>query len=143
MIKVVIDTNVFVRGLLNADSIPGQVLREWKNGRFLVVSSSEIVVEMQRVLNYPKIRVVLRKHGIHEDELKMFFSTLQFSALLVDPSVTIAIISEDPSGNKFLACAEAADAKYLVSGDDHLLALHACKKTIILPPREFLDILIK
>jgi len=50
------------------------------------------------------------------------------------------VIKEDPADNKFLECALAADAKYIVSGDRHLLSLKTFKSIRILPPTEFLKV---
>lgn len=141
MIKVVLDTNVFVSGILRKDGVPGQVLEFWKRNSFIVVVSPGIVREIQNVLTYYKISRILEKYGVEQHDMELFFSTLRFSVLLVIPRRTVTVIAEDPSDNKFLACAEAGDANYIISGDRHLLGLGKFKKTRILSPRDFLSLL--
>jgi len=53
---------------------------------------------------------------------------------------TISAISEDPADNKFIECAVAADVKYIISVDRHLLNLKLFKGILILPPAEFLKV---
>jgi len=45
---------------------------------------------------------------------------------------------EDPEDDKFIRCASAAGAKYIISGDRHLLALKKFQKIKILSPSEFI-----
>jgi uncharacterized protein len=48
------------------------------------------------------------------------------------------LIPTDPSDDMFLRCAVAAGAKYIISGDRHLLQLKSYKRIKILSPAEFL-----
>jgi hypothetical protein len=59
-------------------------------------------------------------------------------ALMVHPAENIDIISLDPGDNRNLECAITGDAAYLVSGDQHLLAIGEYAGVIILPPAGFL-----
>jgi uncharacterized protein len=47
----------------------------------------------------------------------------------------------DPDDNKFLGCASAADAAYIISGDKHLLRLIQFKEIKILNPKDFLAVI--
>ena len=51
------------------------------------------------------------------------------------------IIKRDPADDKFIRCALAAKALYIISGDQHLLALKSYQQIRILPPAEFFDCL--
>lgn len=51
----------------------------------------------------------------------------------------ISAIQEDPDDNLVLACAIAAKAEVIVSGDNHLKKLGAFRAIPIVPPREFLN----
>lgn len=51
------------------------------------------------------------------------------------------VILDDPTDNKFLACALEGNAGYIVTGDQHLLRLKTYQEIDILTPRQFLDIL--
>jgi predicted nucleic acid-binding protein len=50
------------------------------------------------------------------------------------------IIEDDPQDNKFIECAVAANAQYIISGDKHLRALKSFGNIKILSPSEFLEL---
>jgi len=64
---------------------------------------------------------MLRITGINEDELNRLVSYLRNSSIVVDSPEDIAIAIEDPDDTKFISCAVQAGAKYIVSGDHHVL----------------------
>ncbi len=78
MLKVVLDTNVIVSGIITDHGVPFDILEKWRKGEFLLVLSKPILKEIERVLNYPKIKkkrhltketiqnvlVVLRKYSL-------------------------------------------------------------------------------
>jgi len=56
-LKIVLDTNVVVSGLIRPlDSAPGALLDLWYQGRFDLVVSPGLVREYRLVLNRPKVR---------------------------------------------------------------------------------------
>jgi hypothetical protein len=52
----------------------------------------------------------------------------------VQPKETVAVVSDDPDDDKFLACAVVAEATTIISGDPHLLALGSYLPPPGLPP---------
>ena len=58
---VILDTNVLISALLNANSIPGRLIDLAADGRFQVAMSSTLISEWERVLTYPRIRKALAK----------------------------------------------------------------------------------
>lgn len=52
-------------------------------------------------------------------------------------------LCRDPDDDKFVACAVAAEAQFLVSGDQDLLALSDVMGVTILSPRTFLDTVLR
>lgn len=54
--KVVIDTNILLSGLMLPSSIPGRIMQAWRDNRFELVLSQFQLDEIGRVLAYPKIR---------------------------------------------------------------------------------------
>jgi len=58
--------------------------------------------------------------------------------LLVEPSIRVALIHEDPQDNMFLECAIAAHAGFIISGDRHLRKITAFRGIPIVSPREYL-----
>jgi uncharacterized protein len=49
------------------------------------------------------------------------------------------VVKEDPSDDKFIACAEAGKASYIISGDKHLLNLKSYGSIAILFPSQMLE----
>lgn len=49
------------------------------------------------------------------------------------------MIANDPDDDKFLACAVAAKASAIISGDPHLLALGSYRGIRIMTPVQFLE----
>ncbi len=133
--KVIIDTNVFISAIF-FKGVPSQILQYWQNNHFEWIISTEIFEEYQRVANifherYPTI-----------DLNPILQHVLLKSSLICAPNFSQPIC-EDPDDDKFLACALAAQANFIVSGDKHLLKLHPFENIPILKPRQFLDFLLK
>ena len=61
-------------------------------------------------------------------------------AWVVEGGEAVNVISDDPSDNKYLACAHEGEADYIVSGDHHLLDLKSYKGIKILKAKPFLDL---
>ncbi|HEY90125.1 MAG TPA: putative toxin-antitoxin system toxin component, PIN family [Thermoflexia bacterium] len=121
MLKIVLDTNVFVSSLLSKHGAPAQVLTAWRNRHFLLCCSPAIVREVQRVLAYPKLRDKYQLTTAHTNAL---LELLRHDTFLVSGETVIApTIPNDPTDEIFLICALEAAADLIVSGDRHLLEL--------------------
>jgi len=142
LIKVVLDTNIFVSGILNSKGAPSQVLKAWQENKFVLTTSKPIIKEIKQVLNSAKIQEFLIKHKVVKEDLNDFFSTLSFNALVVKPSFKLDIIKEDPADNKFLECALMVKAEYIVSGDKHLLKLKMYENIKIISAYELINLYI-
>ena len=136
MLKVVIDTSVFVAGLLTKDKSSGsfQVLSNWRQSRFTLVMSPQILNELIRVLE---------RRGFSESSTKNLVDAINVVSLNI-PGVYEATFLDDidPKDNMFLAAAYEAKADYLVSLDKkHILPIKYYHGTQILQPKSFLDVL--
>jgi putative PIN family toxin of toxin-antitoxin system len=131
---VVIDTNVVISALLFGGT-PGKLVELWQKGHIEPVISEEIMTEYLRVLTYPKFKLSEEEinYIIHQ-EILPFFKVVKS---IPGPS----IIKKDPDDDKFIQCAEAGNAKTIISGDQHLLALKSYHGITILTPTQFLEIL--
>jgi uncharacterized protein len=136
--RVVLDANVYVSALINAAGSPGRILAHWENGAFNVLISPAIVAEVGRVLRYPRIA---RCHGRSEDEIGRFLELLSVEAVLIETTGTFDVVAEDASDNRYLECAVAGSAQYIVSGDRHLLDIGEYVAVTILPPAAFVALL--
>jgi putative PIN family toxin of toxin-antitoxin system len=135
--RAVLDTNVFVSGLINSKGAPAAILRALRAGRFVLVSSPPINEEVIEVLNRPRIR---DRYGLGDRIFDVAFILWEVADLVIDvPDVSAC---SDPDDNKFLATAVGGRADYLVSGDvGDLLHLHQFQGVLIVSPREFESIL--
>jgi hypothetical protein len=134
-LKVVFDTNVWVSIFMK------RVLsEEFSNVKqeLTIYISRDIVLEISKVLLYPKIAEILRKVCIQEKEI---LRAIEANSTMIEPKAKLHVIDEDVEDNKILECALAAGADIIVSGDKHLLALRKFGKTRIFTPRAFFDYL--
>ena|SRR3990172_2281990 len=137
MLRVVIDTNVIVSGILSRTGAPAELLNAWRQRRFLLLSSPAIVAEVRAVLQYPRIR---KKYPLSDEEIEQTITLLEHDALLVAGGAnTIGSVPADPKDELFLACALEGQADVIVSGDHHLLDLGVFRDIPIINPRQFLD----
>lgn len=90
--------------------------------------------EYLRVLAYPKFKLT-------PEEVRDAIEELLPSAEVAAPKRRLRIIRRDPADNRFLECALAANAQYLVSGDDDLLSLETFQGIRVVSVTEFLAIL--
>ena len=100
MLRVVLDTNVFVSSLLVKVGIPAQVMDAWRDRRYVLVISPAIIAEMRSALNYPRIR---RKYNITDEDVAGLIVLIQHDALLVPGEADVAgAIPADPTDKRFL-----------------------------------------
>ena len=132
--RVVIDTGVFVSGLIRKQGTTGDVLRALRDGRFIVIYTTEIVVEIIDVLGRANFRT---KYHIEPDDITALVNLLRLRGELVTPTRKVTA-SHDPKDDKFLEAALATQTDYIVSGDGDLLDLTPFEEIPILRPAEFL-----
>lgn len=120
MFRVVLDTNIIVSGLISKRGAPADILKAWRNREFVFLLSPEIFSEIERVLAYPKIA---NKYGLTPSKQKQVVAVLKKYAVLVEPANLKVPVCSDPDDDKFLTCAVAGQADFVVSGDSDLLEL--------------------
>ena len=116
----VIDTNLFISGLFGRNTTTAQLQELWIQQQFQLGTSLEIMKEVIRVLQYPRVK----KHLIDDEEtVRRFFRLVFRKAIVARDDFQTDRIVDDPTDNKFLACALEIKADYIVSGDNHLLSI--------------------
>ena len=135
MHKVVFDTVILVRALINPRSIYGRIVFDhFRN--YLLYVSPPMVAELLEVLQRPEISRKFRSMaGL---DLRTVLDLVS-QAEVVEPE--IAAVSRDPNDDMFLATARAAQAHYLVSEDKDLLSLGEYEGTQIVDGPAFLQVL--
>ena len=118
--RVVLDTNILVPGLMHPASTPGRNIAAWSEAQFDVVSSHEQLTEIGRVLAYPKIRRILKWD---DQRIEQFIKRLYIRVEVAEPESTGVEALRDPDDAPILGALVAAEADLLVTGDRDLLAL--------------------
>ena len=118
-VRVVLDTNVVVAGLLWQGS-PQRIVQQAMDGMLALVTSPALLAESEGILHRRKFAVQIAKQPLSIEALVLRYAEL---ARIVHPVSIIPVILNDPDDDYVLACALAAQADLIVSGDTDLLTL--------------------
>ena len=113
MPRAVVDTNLFVRGLLRGP-VTRPLLFAWSDGRFQLVTSENLLAELFQVLARPKFSQYFTADDVRE------LGDLIYERAEVVQTTTHVALCRDPKDNIFLDAAIAGRADYLVTGDNDL-----------------------
>ena len=132
--RAVLDTNTVISALLFSGTA-SRLVAVWQSGVFTPVLSKEILDEYVRVMAYPKFELSGAEiRALIEEEILPFVDTIRVRKRLRPPI-------SDQDDHKFLECAVAGRAEYLVTGDKELRALGTYRGVTILNAAEFLSLL--
>jgi len=109
MIRVVFDTNILFSAAYKRVGVPAQVLDLVVPGILTPCISDAVMAEYQDVLTRP----ILRPHAERAREVLALMAKF---AVQVSPAQKLSLCS-DPDDDRFLECALAANAAYLVTGN--------------------------
>lgn len=132
MIGVVLDTNIVVSALLRPKGLEDQVFRLCLTGRLHLYVSPAVTAEYELVLPRPKFKLEPR-------EVTKVLANLQRAAVVVHPDSVVHVVSDEPD-NRFLECAEKAQADFLVTGNKRHFPKR-WKTTQIVNAKEFIAII--
>jgi len=118
-VRAVLDTNIVVSGLLWR-AAPRQVLDAARDQRITLHTSSVLLDELAEVLSRPHLASVIAANQASPAFLMQRYAML---AQLVIPAQTARVVAKDIDDDAVIACALAARAEWIVSGDAHLLNL--------------------
>ena len=138
MLSAVLDINVVVSGTIVKKGPPHALLRALREEQWNLVSSREILGDIQRVLNLPKIS---RRYGLTPQDIRDVLQLLETRAAVVPGRLRIPRTARDPEDDQILACAVEGHADYVVSGDQDLLSLERYREIPIISPAAFAGLL--
>lgn len=121
-----------VSSMLSNAGAPAKMTEFWRDNKFLLLLSPEILKEYLRLF---------KKFGFEVDkviDMAELFSDPMYT-LMLHPKTRFNEIADDPTDDKFLDCAVEGKADAIVSGDKHLLRLEKFHGVPILKPRAFLN----
>ena len=137
-LRVLLDTNVLVSGLIGRAAPPRQLLDAWLDGRYTLVTSLYQVQELDHVLAYPRIASRL---ALSAAELETILAALLSQAEVVTTQCDLPHVTLDPKDDPLVAAAVLGRVDYLVSGDQDILELEAYAGVKTITPLAFLDLL--
>lgn len=118
--RIVLDTNTLVSGIISSGGPPRRLLDGARTQAFELYSSAILLAELLDVLSRDKFARRLEAAGLTPQDIVVDLRRL---VSLVDPADVPRVIPADPDDDDVLACAIAARAELIVSGDRHLLDL--------------------
>ena len=130
-LRLVIDTNILISGLMSINSLPQQVF-DYATSQAILLMSDEVQSEIENVISRPK----LQKYITLERRTK-FLSELsqQVERVTINQQIRAC---RDPKDDKFLDLAVCGEANYLITGDADLLDLHPFQNISIIKAASFL-----
>ena len=127
--RAVLDTNVVMSAIFFG-GVPFEVLSAWHNGDFELVVSEAVMAEYREI-------AVRMKAKFPSIEPEIWMRYIEDHATMVSAAPLATQVCEDADDDVFLACAAAASAKIVCSGDKHLLACNGWNGVEVLTPRLF------
>ncbi len=117
--RLVLDTNVVASGLL-WNGTPAQLIEAAQADEIELFTSRALLAELTRILRRAKFAKAIAAIESSLDDLVLGYAEL---AQVVHPPSIAPVVLRDPEDDRVLACAVAANADLIVSGDQHLLDL--------------------
>ncbi len=137
MMRIVIDTSVLIRYLIK----PSAAIRElievhWLGDHLEMVTAPELLAELESVLARPAMRAF-----IVADEGATLTDAIRLKAEMLAPLGAVPAFTRDHKDDKFVACALAGQAAYLVTVDNDLLTLGRIGDVGTVTPHDLIAIL--
>ncbi len=133
MVKVVLDTNIFVSSIFWSEGNPHKIVELALDNKIMVFTSVEILQELEKVLR--------RDFNEPEEIIQRQISlVLEYSAV-IKAKVKLDAVKDDPEDNKIIECAVSCNADYVVSGDKHLLNLKEYNGVKIISAKRFAEMI--
>jgi len=134
-LRAVIDTQIFLRAVINQRSLPAKIVYDYEDDYILIVSEATLA-EIEDIISRPKVR---KKFEFPENQISELLIRLARGERTIVHD--IPAISRDSKDDMILACALSGNAHYIVSEDQDLLVLNTYKEIKIINALDFLRVL--
>lgn len=132
--RILLDTNLWVAALLSA-SMRNRIERIIADDRLEILADSGLFAELEEVCARPKFARLFSTTQVAD------FLQILRDRLTVIETQTQVQVCRDPDDDYLLAICLDGQVKYLLTGDNDLLALRSFEKTRILTITEFEHVL--
>ncbi|HAQ61045.1 TPA: putative toxin-antitoxin system toxin component, PIN family [Candidatus Delongbacteria bacterium] len=133
--KIVLDTNVLISGLINPNGIPGFIVRLVASGYIELVYDYRIISEYREVMSRPKFH-------IDEEKISDLIEQIKAHGELVSP-LPLSISIPDAEDLKFLETAVSSGTEYLITGNLKHFPAPEFKGVKIISPSHFFEKTLK
>ena len=127
--KIIIDTNVLVSAILKDGTPEKVILFVAENDNYEWLVSSEILAEYKAVIMRPKFK-------LPKEILEQWFTAFDLLTTTIDVDIAIDF-PRDQKDAKFLACAIAGSANFLITGDRDFTEAQKIIETIVISASDF------
>jgi len=131
-VRIVLDTNVLVSGLLSPYGPPGEIVRLVSSGSITLGLDARILSEYAEVLLRPRFAFDGDAVGALLDNV-VFRGTMAASSPLVERL-------PDPDDEPFLEVARACDAEFLVTGNLSHFPAELRQGVLVVSPAAFIEL---
>jgi putative PIN family toxin of toxin-antitoxin system len=136
-VRVVIDTNVLLSGLLWPGK-PHRLIEQVRAGALILVSSPALLAELAEVIARPKFKSALARSGTDPE---LMLAQMRLLAEITAPPPLPEPVSRDSDDDVVLALATAARPDLIITGDQDLLVLGAYAGIPIVSAAEAIDLI--
>ena len=130
--KVVVDTNVLVSGLLGAYTNPGEIVRMVSSGSLELCHDSRILEEYREVLLRPKF-------SFQKKDVDFLLDKIHSSGHVV-AAQPLDFSLADPDDEPFLEVALSGQARFVITGNLKDYAPYHGKSPKVISPKDFLKV---
>jgi len=134
VIRATIDTSVLIRYLIKPSTAIKQLIEQrWLGDEVQMVTALDLVAELKGVLKRDYIQALIRP-----EEGQALLDAITQKADILPALGPVPAYTRDPKDDKFVACAVAGDANYLITEDKDMLILEVVGDVRIVTPYDFL-----
>jgi len=135
--RIVVDTSVLIRYLIKPSAAIVELIEErWLAGDVVMVTAPELVAELEDVL-----RLENMQRFIEPEEGQVLLAAILHLAESLPTLGPLPVFTRDPKDDKFVACALAAYAQYMVTLDKDILVLQSLGDVQMVTPYEMVQVL--
>jgi uncharacterized protein len=113
-VRVIVDTNIIVSGLISSSGPPAKIVNALLQGLLIPVLSSDTLAELEAVLTRPRLQTLFSRAGVEAEE---FLGEFRRLAEIIEPE-PVDISVRDEKDRIFLELAATRPpVDFLITGD--------------------------